>query len=272
MTVEKILSEWEHNRNKHPLIGEKISDIEILRMWDESAKKYDTSFYSNIANKIINKLDLKGLISGSILDIGCGPGTFSIPFSKKAKNVIALDSSEQMLMRLKETCNSEKIDNISPLLGDCNNIPRDVRCDLVFSSLCPPMNNPESLLKMEKHGFNFAYVSSANTGTSIETEVWSKLGKDYSYSGYNTKYPYDFLKSIGRKVELEYFTQKNIIIEPQEETIKKQLRLFSRYHYTSDKIHETIKSVVSRYSDGEYVNYSREMTMGLILWSGKDIK
>ena len=266
MNTEDIVSEWEHNRNRHPLIGEKKSDSDISRMWDDSAKNYDSVRYSNIIREIIAKLDSEHLLSGSILDIGCGPGTFAIPFSRTARSVIAYDASVPMLERLKERCDSEHITNVTTVIGDCRHIPRNFRCDLTFSSLCPPMNCPESILRMEEHGDVCAYISSANIGTSIETEIWSALGEDYSYSGYNTEYPSRFLESIGRRTELTFFTQMNKMDESEEDVLKRHLSLISKYRPMTDEIDDIIRKIVSNHSENGRVRTSMEMRMGLLIW------
>lgn len=49
----------------------------------------------------------------TILDIGCGPGTLTIPLAKKAKNITALDISCEMLKHLKKNAARNGIKNIS---------------------------------------------------------------------------------------------------------------------------------------------------------------
>lgn len=266
MNTDEIITEWERNRNRHPLNGEKKTESFISNMWDESASNYDFHRYSTIVDDIVSMLRTKGLLFGTVLDIGCGPGTFAIPFSESAETVIALDASRPMISRLEGTCDSKNIPNIRTIVCDCNHIPDDVHCNLVFTSLCPAMNNPSSILSMERYGDVCAYVSSANTGSSIETEIWAALGEDYSYSGYYTGYPDEYLRSLGRETELFFFTQENVVDEPVEKTIERYTSLMSRYRPLTDEMMDIIKEVVSRYSDGDRVNYSNDSIMGLLIW------
>lgn len=48
----------------------------------------------------------------TVLDIGCGNGTITIPMAKKAKSVTALDLSPQMIDILQENVEAEKLSNI----------------------------------------------------------------------------------------------------------------------------------------------------------------
>lgn len=52
----------------------------------------------------------------TILDIGCGEGTITIPIAKKVKSVTGIDSSENMLKILKEKAKKENMDNIDTIL------------------------------------------------------------------------------------------------------------------------------------------------------------
>ncbi|MDD5338269.1 MAG: methyltransferase domain-containing protein [Dehalococcoidales bacterium] len=56
-------------------------------------------------SKMLNRIEVKP--DWTVLDIGCGPGTLTIPLAKKAKSVTALDISSEMLKNLK--LNAEKI-------------------------------------------------------------------------------------------------------------------------------------------------------------------
>ena len=260
---------WERDRFRHPLLGEHVPEADIERLWDDSAAHYDCARYASIVSNVIAKLHSEGLLSGTVLDIGCGPGTFAIPFSRRANKIIALDSSRPMLERLKETCASEGITNINPVEADCKSIPEDIRCDLAFSSLCPPMNNPQSILSMEKHGKVCAYLSSANTGTSIEIEIWSELGEDYSYMGYHTEYPRHFLQSQRRKPELIFYSQEYRIDEDETAVTSRHLASMARFRPITDEIRNAVMSVVSRHSENGRVRINGKTIMGLLIWQSE---
>jgi hypothetical protein len=56
-------------------------------------------------SKMLDRIEVKP--DWTVLDIGCGPGTLTIPLAQKAKSVTALDISSEMLKNLK--LNAEKI-------------------------------------------------------------------------------------------------------------------------------------------------------------------
>jgi len=267
--TDTIRSRWETERSKHPSFGERKGHDDVQRMWDDAASTYSDSQYSRICDDIVSSLLDKGIIDkdSSILDIGCGTGSFASRFSPHVKKIIGTDSSPKMLERMMDTVSKMKMDNIEPLLSDCLSIPSDIRCDVVFTSLCPPMNDPDALLSMESHSDGYCvYVSSANIGHGIEREIWQGLGCDYSYSGYDTTYPFDYLTSLGKDASLEFFTQHNHPTICERDCVDRYLRLIGKYRAITDRERSVIGSVVHSHAVEGQVDLSRDMRMGMLVW------
>jgi len=53
----------------------------------------------------------------SVLDLGCGEGSVTIPIAKKVAKLTAIDSSEKMLELLKEKCEKKEIANVDIIQG-----------------------------------------------------------------------------------------------------------------------------------------------------------
>ena len=94
-----------------------ISEKEI---WDKRADSYDRR---NNGSETPDKLDKEDYVSKmldrialepewTVLDIGSGPGTLTIPLARKAKNVTALDVSPAMLAKLQNKTARQGIRNI----------------------------------------------------------------------------------------------------------------------------------------------------------------
>lgn len=265
--VDFIRKEWMRDRNRHPYVGEGKNASDIACMWEAGSSTYSFDRYSGIRDSIVDRLLETGHLNGTILDIGCGPGTYAIPFSKHAKHIIATDSSKGMLARLKDDCDAFGISNIETVLCDCTEIPSEYGSDLVFCSLCPPMNSPESLEYMMSLGKTSAYVSSCSFSDGLEIRIWNALGKDYSYCGYNTDYPYRYLKSSGFDATLELFSQKNHSEFTVEQSIARFESLISRYRNLDDEMRSKIAQTVEDDSEDGIVYTDTTVTMGLLIWS-----
>jgi len=80
---------------------------------------------------IIARMRLSG--KETLADVGAGIGYFSIPFSSKVKEVIAVDAEPKMLRLLEERAAVKRRPNVSTLLGDALYLPfEDGAVDRVF--------------------------------------------------------------------------------------------------------------------------------------------
>ena len=69
-----------------------------------------------------------------VLDIACGPGTVSLLAASLAKDVVALDFSENMIAALRDEIGRRGISNIVADVCDCQSLPlTDNQFDAVFS-------------------------------------------------------------------------------------------------------------------------------------------
>ncbi|WP_094228652.1 class I SAM-dependent methyltransferase [Methanolobus psychrotolerans] len=98
-----------------------------------------------------------------ILDIGCGPGTLSLPLSKLGADVTALDISSGMLDRLKDAVKQESlpIDIIecSWWTADIDELGFRNEFDLVIASMTPGIKNVENFDRMMACSKKLCYYS-----------------------------------------------------------------------------------------------------------------
>jgi SAM-dependent methyltransferase len=64
-------------------------------------------------SKMLNRIEVKP--EWTVLDIGCGPGTLTVPLAKKVKSITALDISSEMLKFLKINADKNGLNNINYL-------------------------------------------------------------------------------------------------------------------------------------------------------------
>ena len=123
--------------------------------WDEYAKEWDTKpdviEYSEHAFKSLTDLiEIEGL---NILDFGCGTGLLSEKMSPKAKQIVAIDSSIEMIEVLRNK-NLPNVHVLSELLtedlinsNDCLSRKFDL---IVASSVCGFLPNYNEILGLLK--------------------------------------------------------------------------------------------------------------------------
>jgi ubiquinone/menaquinone biosynthesis C-methylase UbiE len=101
-------------------------------------------------DSILEKLELTGEIV--LADLGCGTGFFSIPASRRAKKVFALDIQQEMLEILTDKIKKEKITNIETILSEETSIPLSDRSVniLLMANVFHELEDRSSLLKEVK--------------------------------------------------------------------------------------------------------------------------
>jgi len=265
-----ICKEWHEKRMKHPFFAEKLGELEILRCWETSSRTYTVNNYKKIRDDILYELNDRKILNKkrTLLDIGCGPGTYAIPLSSHLKSIECLDSSHGMLARLLEECDKNNVENITTTFADWNTYVPSKKQDIAFTSLCPPTNSPESILKMEKCAkHDCVYISSANADSKISKALWKKVCKNYSFEGYNTNYPFQFLKEMGRSPELKMFTDKLAVDRSLEDAIDDEVKRFKNYAGTAEELHNAVREVLTDFSQDSRIITESEIRVGLLVWS-----
>ena len=263
--AERIEAEWKSERLKHPIFGENLSKEAVDKIWDESAKTYSDANYSEIADGIVEKMLDYGILDSmpSLIDIGSGPGTFARRLSPYCSSIVCADGSRPMLDRAE----SLGLPNVRTLESDCFGIPDAFRSDVSFSSLCPPMNCPEGLRTMERLSKRYCvYISSANRETGIEGRIWNALGKDYTYAGYDTTYPYRILKTWGREPKISFFEQPFEAGRPVEEFYGSMVKRISSYAALDDDSRRIVRDVVEDFAEDGLVHQSGSLRIGMLTW------
>ena len=101
-------SEWATARRSGPRTGPDE--------WDERAPSFASHAADpGYAEQILSLVEPPR--SFSVLDVGSGPGTLAVPFSRRVARVTALDFSPAMLALLRARCRAEGIANVTAVLG-----------------------------------------------------------------------------------------------------------------------------------------------------------
>lgn len=136
-------SEWRSAIQNSTVSRRKHDDIKWIKFWDLLSEYYEVS--EGVIKNIIETMLREGIINkkSKVLDIGCGPGTFTIPFSKIAKQVDAIDPSRNMLNKISKR-KMMGIKNINLINSKWEDFNSQEKYDVV-AAFCPAINNIENL-------------------------------------------------------------------------------------------------------------------------------
>jgi SAM-dependent methyltransferase len=146
-------------------------------------------------SKMLERIETKP--EWTVLDIGCGPGTLTIPLAKKVKSVTALDISSEMLKHLKANSDKAGLNNVVPLNSSwedalSNNLAgfHDI---VVASRSVTPVNLKVTLSQIAAFANQAAYLTFPVVHLPFDWEVYQVIGRgqkrhpSYIYI-YNTLY------------------------------------------------------------------------------------
>jgi len=165
-----------------------------VEFWNRRSEWYNKAVKGRVERTqgIIAKLDLDP--ECMVLDIGSGPGTFTIPIAKIVKHATAIDISKGMLTCLRENAEKEGVRNIACINKKWEDVElgNDIEeHDIVIASysLFAMLDIKEALLKMDRVARKTVYLlTSAGEQTSNYNKLWPKLygeeyvpGPDYIY-------------------------------------------------------------------------------------------
>ena len=109
---------------------------------------------SSILDWIIQKADLS--ISDTVLDIGAGIGTLTIPLSEEVEKVVAIERDPHIADVLRERLKNEKITNVDVLEGDATRLKLPA-FNKVVSNLPYQISSPITFRLLE-YDFEFAIL------------------------------------------------------------------------------------------------------------------
>lgn len=130
---------------------------DILKRHQIQLNKRKSQHYlvnSSILDWIIQKADLS--ISDTVLDIGAGIGTLTIPLSEEVEKVVAIERDPHIADVLRERLKNEKITNVDVLEGDATRLKLPA-FNKVVSNLPYQISSPITFRLLE-YDFEFAIL------------------------------------------------------------------------------------------------------------------
>jgi len=240
---------------------------------EEFNKKKQKSEGDKRLNSILELLALKGMLKkdGSILDIGCGPGKYSVEFAKQTKSVIGVDISPKMIEFARENARETDLDNLSFdtldwEFADIKALGWEKKFDLVFASMCPAINSKNTLEKMVNASKAFCFVSTfVERKDSVRDHLssfidWQNAKRDFSktiYCGFN------ILWLMGFRPEITYLDTEweNVY------TIQKAVSMYTSYFEMSQPLSNEQRAYISDYLERIFENGQvKEKITAKIAW------
>ena len=219
----------------------------VSKDWDKAAPGfYKRTLKDDYQHALFDMLVLDE--NDTVLDVGCGEGSVTIPIAKRVKKVIGIDSSPKMLEYLEKRAKDNNIDNIETILKPIEDITYEeignvdvVVCSRSLNGIIPI---DKVLLELNKIANKFVFITVFGPeNKKIEKDFEKELGRktedfpDYNYF-FNILYNLEIYPNIER-FDLNNYREYDSIEEAMDNG-KFRLELYS------DEEKEQLKEYLKR--------------------------
>lgn len=249
--------------------AEKLKD-KVNKDWDKAAPGFfKRTRKDDYHDALFDKLILNE--NDTVLDVGCGEGSVTIPIAKRVKKVIGIDSSPKMLEYLEKRASKQNIDNIETVLKPIEEISYDDIGDVDIVVCSRSLNGIVPIRKVLTELDNIAdkYVFITIFGPEnkkIEKDFDIEIGrKTEDFPDYN--YFFNILFNMGIYANIERFDLKNYreydSIADAMDNGKFRLDLYSD---EEKKLLEKYLERILSFENGKYFNVNDKADWIMIWW------
>jgi SAM-dependent methyltransferase len=282
MIHEDDTQNWIDCWNASILRSDLITDEKQAERWSRKAGSFATDIDPERQKKktslLFQLLQEAGFSpeGAKILDIGCGPGSLSIPLAQAGSEVTALDISSGMLERLRETAEQEglRIRTIesSWWTADIDAMGLRNGFDLVIASMTPGIRDVETLERMIACSRKYCYYSNfiradpEKIPSDIYVRILGKTPKNNPFSS-GFIYPFIYLYTLGFRPILK-INRKSVKRELDwNEAAEKALDYIELTQELTDENRTMIRDYYRSISDHGMYKGDYEMFTGMMVWS-----
>ena len=240
--------------------------------WDRKAGSFaDRTRDSAYVGLVLKQLNLREEMS--VLDVGCGPGTLTVPLARIVNRVTALDYSSGMLEVLDQRARQEGLDNI-----------RRVKCaweddwsafdigrhDVVIASRS--MNIPgleEGLRKLDHYATRLVYVAERIAPSPFDPDAFAALGREFE-SGPDYIYTLNMLYRLGIYPRVELIElERELHFEDLDRAVQGYAWMFRDLQPEEKRLLEKFlrERIISQEGDHIVIRRDHPQRWALLSWS-----
>lgn len=269
---------WQMANNASSIRIKKSNQNKWMDFWNSISKNYHNriKYEESLIEKAVNLLFNKEVLckDSLVLDIGCGPGTYALPLSRRVSQVIALDSAEEMLGQMMSDVKRDGIKNITPVCSTWEAYQINQKFDLVLASLSPAVRNAKTLFKMNRASRRYSclitFSKKIDFWRKIRNDLWQEImGRTFRSYSFDIFYPFNLLYTKGMKPSIDYVKDYFSYEEPVEPYILQYEKYFSIF----TSMTQTKKDKLYRYFENKFrrgiIKIDGERELCIMWWEAR---
>jgi len=176
--------------------------------WDERAAGFATrNINSPYVSQFLARIPLER--NWSVLDVGCGPGTLSLPLAHEVRRVTALDFSAAMIAELTRRAQEGGLKNITALQAAWDDDWEALRIaphDVAIASRSLSVDNLEgALTKLDCWATRMVCIADRVGAGPFDPDLFATLGRPFS-PGPDYIYTVNLLYTMGIHAKVDFIT------------------------------------------------------------------
>lgn len=266
--------EWERAVKVSSLAKKSVSPERWTDFWNQTSRSYldRIQFESPLIEEVVRILLLEGVIDGEcfVLDIGAGPGTFTLPIARSVRHVVALDPAAKMIETLQEAARAHGLSNITCLCQGWEESDFSREFDLVFASFSPAIRSAQSLSRMHRASRkSCCLITSSDEKTfQVRNELWERLfGEPFQSTSFHIVYPFNYLYACGFRPHVRFIEREVSYEEPLEVVLDRYERYFAMFVEMTPPRKEIIRRYFNELSCEGIVKTRESKGIALMWWN-----
>lgn len=268
---------WQEEREEASLY-QRVKDASRWQIfWDQYAPTYQeiSKLLIPLNEKLVQSWEEEGLIHGSsrVLDIGCGPGTLTLPLSKRVGEVVALDTSKKMLDLLKEEAMERGLENLKYVQKEWEEIEEVKEYHLVLASNSPAIYNQKTLEKMIQVSRHYCLYMCYVTKVSspLRSLLWRRImGEELTGRTFSIIYPFNILYSEGYFPHITYVDQEYTYRLEVQRAWKNYSAYFQIFGKKGEGVERLLEETISSMAHRGLIHETISYRLGVMWWSSQE--
>lgn len=222
--------------------------------WDSVSGTYTSGRQGDAPQRIVDRMFDTGTVlpEDCVMEVGCGPGTYSLLLAPRVRILVCMDTSEKMLDRLFASAGEKGFTNIERFHKDWNTYAPRKGYDFCFASLLPGSDTDASMERMEGTARRGCAVLAWERlhDDDLTEKVCQILGIDRTGPARGSEFFEDWLTQRNRDFSIDRFEVPFDESVPLEKVVNAESIKFRAFGIDADITEAVTEAVADRTEDG----------------------
>lgn len=224
-----------------------------------------------LEERIVEELFTQGAIGSGqkALELGCGPGDYSLLLSERGVKVTALDASAAMVEVLRKRAQVSGIRGLKILHKDWEDLPPRSRFHLVLAAGFPQVLSPSGIARLESFSRTWCalILGSGDDPFPFRIRLWKRImGVEPVQRKSSLLCLIHYLWLSGRRPHFRPFDQEVTLSIPEEQAVVFYREYFSIFSKKGEKTERAIREVLSPFLHQGRIRCRGKREVVLVFW------